>query len=126
MMFLPNFPHSAHLQPIWWSSEAIYFWNLSDYKPELKIKVSVIEENNFSYFYVESISCMIRLMQKVINAKTHCVHTVRTYVRVRSGEKREILSHRKNISWNQLFSDFFSKTVDFTKYLSKECETKFP
>ena len=41
-----------------------------------------------------------------------------------SEEKPEILSHQKNISSNWLFSNFFSKNVNFTKFLSKLCETK--
>ena len=41
-------------------------------------------------------------------------------------EKREIYSHRKNISSNQLFSDFISKCVAFTKFLPKKRESKFP
>ena len=39
-----------------------------------------------------------------------CFHSV---------EKREILSHRKNILWNQLFSNFSSKSIVFTKFLLK-------
>ena len=34
--------------------------------------------------------------------------------------KREILSHRNLFSSNQLFSNFFSKTIDFTKCLRKK------
>ena len=36
-------------------------------------------------------------------------------------ENQEILSHRKNISGNQLVSKFFSKTVTFTKFVQKKC-----
>ena len=43
-----------------------------------------------------------------------------------SVEKREILCHQKNISSNQLFSNLFSKTVTFTKFLPKMRESKFP
>ena len=32
----------------------------------------------------------------------------------------------KNISWNQLFSKFFTKSVTFTKFLPKKCEREFP
>ena len=39
-----------------------------------------------------------------------------------SVKKREIHSHRKNISWNQLFSIFFCKNVDFTNILTKVWE----
>ena len=41
------------------------------------------------------------------------------------GKTRNYLSLEK-ISWNQLFSNFFSKNdVAFTKFLSKMCESKF-
>ena len=36
-----------------------------------------------------------------------------------SVEKREIISHQINTSWNQLFSNVFSEEVDFTKFLQK-------
>ena len=32
--------------------------------------------------------------------------------------------HPRKISWNQLFSIFFSKNVTFTKFLSKNCDSK--
>ena len=35
-------------------------------------------------------------------------------------EKQEIHSHLKNISSNQLFSNLFSKTITFTKFLPRE------
>ena len=41
-------------------------------------------------------------------------------------EKWKICSHRKNISSNQLFGDFFSKNVAFTKFLPKKCEREYP
>ena len=43
-----------------------------------------------------------------------------------SMEKREILSHQRKISSNQLFSNLFSKTVTFTKFLPKLREREFP
>ena len=43
-----------------------------------------------------------------------------------SVEKQEILSHLKNISSDQLFSNLFSKTVIFTKFLPKMREREFP
>ena len=46
--------------------------------------------------------------------------------RVHSVEKQEILSHQKNISSNQLFSNLFSKTVTLTKFLIKMREREFP
>ena len=33
---------------------------------------------------------------------------------------------RKKISWNQLFSNFFSKNITFTKFLPIKCEKEFP
>ena len=41
-----------------------------------------------------------------------------------SVEKQEILSHQKNISSNQLFSNLFSKIVTFTKFLPNEARKK--
>ena len=35
-------------------------------------------------------------------------------------------THREKSPSNQLFSNFFSKTVTFTKFLLKEFESKFP
>ena len=46
-----------------------------------------------------------------------------------SVEISKILSHPKKFSWNQIFSNLFSKTVAFTKFSSEKCErefTKFP
>ena len=45
-----------------------------------------------------------------------------------SVEKREILSHWKYISWNQLSCNFFffSKNIVFTKFLPKKYEREFP
>ena len=43
-----------------------------------------------------------------------------------SVEKRKIYSHRKIFSSNQLFSNFVSKIVTFTKFLSKKSESEFP
>ena len=42
-----------------------------------------------------------------------------------SVEFTKILYHVRIISWNQLFSKFFSKTIDFTKFLRKKCEREF-
>ena len=44
----------------------------------------------------------------------------------RDTEKKEILSYRKNISWNQLFSNFIIKNGTFTKFLLNQCDSKFP
>ena len=43
-----------------------------------------------------------------------------------SVEKRKILSRRNCFPWNHIFSNFFSKNVAFTKFLSEMCESKFP
>ena len=40
--------------------------------------------------------------------------------------KSQKFTHRKNSSWNQLYSNCFSKNVAFTKFLSEMCESKFP
>ena len=41
-------------------------------------------------------------------------------------EKGKIYLHWKKLSSNQLFSNFFSKTVTFTKFLPKMRESEFP
>ena len=41
------------------------------------------------------------------------------------GKMKNLLSP-KNISSNQLFSNFISKTVVLTKFLPKKCESKIP
>ena len=46
-------------------------------------------------------------------------------IHTHSVEKWEILSHWKFFSSNQLFSNFFSKTIAFTKFLRKKCEREF-
>ena len=54
-------------------------------------------------------------------------HTVHVHpAKCHTVEIAEIYSHRKNISSNHLFSDFFSRNVTFTKFLLKESESKFP
>ena len=45
-------------------------------------------------------------------------------LRAHCGKTRNLLS-LKNVSSNQLFSDFFSKFVVFTKFLPKKRESKF-
>ena len=42
-----------------------------------------------------------------------------------SGIKWKIYSHPKNISSNQLFTNFFTKKGPFTRFLQKKCESKF-
>ena len=61
------------------------------------------------------ILCTVCDEEKIFVISTH--HSV---------EKREILSHLKNISSNQLFSNKFSKTVTFTKFLPKMREREVP
>ena len=39
---------------------------------------------------------------------------------------RTLISLKKKNSSNQLFSNFFSKNVNFTKFLPKKGESKFP
>ena len=47
-------------------------------------------------------------------------------VHIHSVEKREILSHQKNISSKQLFCISFSKPATFTKFSPKMREREFP
>ena len=55
-------------------------------------------------------------VNKVANLSGASVHSV---------ENQEIYSRRKNVWWNQLFSNFFCKNVAFMEFLSKKCESKF-
>ena len=61
------------------------------------------------------------------NLKNMVVHYDENHLiwRTHSVEKREILSHWKYFSSNQLFSSFFSKTIDLTKFLRKKSEREF-
>ena len=52
--------------------------------------------------------------------------TIYVVITVHSVEKWKIYSHQKNISSNQLFSNFISKTVVLTKFLPKKRESKIP
>ena len=45
--------------------------------------------------------------------------------RIHTVEITEIFSRRKNISSNQLLSNFYSKDVTFTKFLPRKSESKF-
>ena len=49
-----------------------------------------------------------------------------SYVVVSQCVKMKILPSPKDIPLNQLFSNLFSKTVTFTKFLPKMCESEFP
>ena len=48
-----------------------------------------------------------------------------TYSQCCSHSGNLLSSHRKNISSNHLFSNFFSKSVTFTQFLLKKSESKF-
>ena len=55
-------------------------------------------------------------VNKVANLSGGYVHSV---------ENQKNNSRRKNVWWNQLFSNFFCKNVAFMEFLSKKCESKF-
>ena len=81
---------------------------------------------NTGWFHLKEISwnqfTIWFMSDKVVFTKFH-----RNICETLHEEKWEILSHRKNISWNQLFSNFYSKTaVAFTKFLSIKCKIEFP
>ena len=61
------------------------------------------------------------ILKKVICMYKNFVHSAVH----RSVEKREIISHWKKISSNQPFSNFFSKTIAFTKCLQKSVRVNF-
>ena len=65
------------------------------------------DNKEFTNFFLVRVNFMWKLLQ----------HTV---------EKWKIYSHPKNISSNQLLSNFISKTVVLTKFLPKKRESKIP
>ena len=77
------------------------------------ISVSRKKSNTFSYFELFE-RCKWFHKKKII-MQLSLLHSVK---------KRKIYSHWKNISSNQLFSNSISKTVGFTKFLPKICESK--
>ena len=71
-------------------------------------------ENLLSLFFIKD------FMKSTFHIDSYCRLTSH------SVEKHENLSYRKNISWNQLFSNLFCITVAFTKFLSKKYAREFP
>ena len=76
--------------------------------------------------FVKSTIWLVKPVKPLLSRK-FCQKSVRVNFRnfhtaLHSVEKREILSHLENISSNQLFSNLFSKTVTFTKFLPKMCD----
>ena len=63
---------------------------------------------------MKSIYSDLILSEKVVLTTTQYLRTI----------LRKIYSHRKNISSNHLFSNFFSKNDAFTKFLPEKCESK--
>ena len=68
---------------------------------------------------------MNKLLKSWFDEKKIWWERISRFSSMRSVEKREILSHWKKISSNHLFSNFFSKTIAFTKFLRKKCEREF-
>ena len=87
----------------------IIFFTTKELYCKLILRKKICVAVNFSFCGFHEIFVKIVCMQ--------CNHTV---------EKRIILSHQKNISSNQLFSNLFSKTVTFTNFLPKLSEREFP
>ena len=87
------------------------------------LTVKIFREINF--FLTSSVKPLLsrNFCQKCVRLKFSFFHTVVSILH--SVEKWKIYSHWKNISSNQLFSDFVSKNVIFTEFLPKKCESKF-
>ena len=84
-------------------------------------KFSVTE--NFSFFHtVERELSTVGEKFARLDLK-HC--STCTFPHSQCGKTRKSLS-LKFFSWNQLFSNFFSKNVTFTKFLLKKREREFP
>ena len=82
-------------------------WNYLQYESDLMLK----KESWFDENFVKTLICGLKITL--------------LYTLWHSVEKWKIYSHWKNISSNQLFSDFVSKNVIFTEFLPKKCESKF-
>ena len=75
-----------------------------------------LSQKQFTYWMIYTLVKSLEFLVKIVRLNLCNFHTVHTAtVTHYTVEKQEILSHWKNISWNQLFG----KTVDFTKFLSK-------
>ena len=87
-------------------------------------------EDDFKHFctYAKIIFREIEFTEifvKTVKITAYCRKT-RNSLLLQTVEIKEIYSHWKNISSNHLFSNLFSKTVTFTKYLPKLSESEFP
>ena len=109
------------------------------YSTNFRIKISLIEKDPnylcslFSdrEYYTRKISDLlqkiaklfIKFCKKFVKLTKNCLQSQSTG---HSVEKRKILSYQRKISSNQLFRNLLSKTVVFTKFLSKIREREFP
>ena len=80
-------------------------------------------------FFFRLINYLVISLVNTLVSRNFCQNTVRVnfsnFHTAHCGNYRNFLSP-KPISSNQLFSDFFSKIVTFTKFLPKMSERKFP
>ena len=82
-------------------------------------------------FFFRQINFLVISLVKPLFSRNFCVKSVRESLQfphtqrygTQCGKTKNLVSP-KNISSNQLFSNFFSKNATFTKFLPKMCETK--
>ena len=93
------------------------------WKNEKTLNGKIIRQINSLVIYLVKPLLSRNFCQKMVRVNFRNFHSVSM---PHSVEKREILSHLKDISSNQLFSNLFSKTVTFTKSFTKMRQRKFP
>ena len=89
-------------------------------------KMEIYCHKHFNYNYFVKVTFLLKKILKswfdeIFNGSQYFLffHTVTA----QCGKMKNLVSP-KNISSNQLFSDFFSKNVTFKKFLAKMCETR--
>ena len=119
-----------------WESQKLQFWhfvglswdfdkflnqqNGSNYS---KSKSWVTETGIFLIFWVSKLRFW-QFLAKNYQKFTKIKKALSDVHNSQCGKTRNSLSP-KNISWNQLFSNFFKKPIIFTKFLSKKLQSKF-
>ena len=91
---------------------------------EILLPLSTISSQNFreTNFFTKELYCKLVWRKKFcVTVKLSFFHTHST---VWKNEKFSLTE--KKFSWNQLFSNFFSKTVTFKKFCPKKREREFP
>ena len=80
---------------------------------------------NFSFLHTHSAQNHVYIRYSQINQPVNWFDEILLSYYTLCGKMKDLLK-LKQISSNQLFSNFFSKNFIFTKFLPKMCDSKFP